>query len=107
MPKRRLDVLLAERGLFPSRTRAAASVMAGEIQLGASRRRASKPGELVDDDELVAVLAGPRYASRGGVKLANALAGHLAGGEPAGGPWTWAAPPAGSPTACSSTEPAR
>ncbi len=73
MPKRRLDVLLAERGLFPSRTRAAASVMAGEVQLGASRRRASKPGELVDADELVAVLDRPQYSSRGGLKLANAL----------------------------------
>jgi len=73
MPKRRLDVLLAERGLFPSRSRAAASVMAGEIQLGASRRPACKPGELVDADELVAVLAGPEYVSRGGIKLANAL----------------------------------
>jgi 23S rRNA (cytidine1920-2'-O)/16S rRNA (cytidine1409-2'-O)-methyltransferase len=74
MAKQRLDVLLAERGLFPSRSRAAASVMAGEIQLGPSRRRASKPGELVDADELVAVLAGPEYVSRGGIKLANALA---------------------------------
>jgi 23S rRNA (cytidine1920-2'-O)/16S rRNA (cytidine1409-2'-O)-methyltransferase len=75
MPKRRLDVLLAERGLFPSRSRAAASVMAGEVQLGAARRRASKPGELVDADELVAVLEGPDYVSRGGIKLANALQG--------------------------------
>ncbi len=75
MPKRRLDVLLAERGLFPSRSRAAASVMAGEVQLGAARRRASKPGELVDPDELVAVLEGPDYVSRGGIKLANALQG--------------------------------
>ncbi len=73
MPKRRLDTLLAERGLFPSRTRAAASVMAGEVQLGAARRRAFKPGELVEADELVAVLAGPEYVSRGGIKLANAL----------------------------------
>lgn len=75
MPKRRLDVLLAERGLFPSRTRAAASVMAGEVQLGAGRRRAFKPGELVEDDELVCVLDRPQYASRGGIKLANALEG--------------------------------
>jgi 23S rRNA (cytidine1920-2'-O)/16S rRNA (cytidine1409-2'-O)-methyltransferase len=75
MPKRRLDVLLAERGLFPSRSRAAASVMAGEVQLGAARRRASKPGEMVDADELVAVLEGPDYVSRGGIKLANALQG--------------------------------
>ena len=73
MPKQRLDVLLAERGLFPSRSRAAASVMAGEVQLGSAGRRASKPGEMVEADELVSVLPGPRYASRGGVKLANAL----------------------------------
>jgi 23S rRNA (cytidine1920-2'-O)/16S rRNA (cytidine1409-2'-O)-methyltransferase len=75
MPRLRLDVLLAERGLFPSRSRAAASVMAGEVQLGASRRRAFKPGEMVDADEVVAVLAGRDYASRGGIKLANALEG--------------------------------
>jgi 23S rRNA (cytidine1920-2'-O)/16S rRNA (cytidine1409-2'-O)-methyltransferase len=74
MPKQRLDTLLAERGLFPSRSRAAASVMAGEIHVGASRRRASKPGELVDVAEELSVQARPAYASRGGIKLANALA---------------------------------
>jgi len=73
MEKRRLDTLLAERGLFPSRTRAAASVMAGEVRLGAGRRRAAKPGELVDVDELLTVDAPPPFVSRGGVKLANAL----------------------------------
>jgi 23S rRNA (cytidine1920-2'-O)/16S rRNA (cytidine1409-2'-O)-methyltransferase len=74
MPKRRLDTLLAERGLFVSRSRAAASVMAGEVRVGAGGRRASKPGELVDEREQIAVDAPPRYVSRGGVKLANALA---------------------------------
>jgi 23S rRNA (cytidine1920-2'-O)/16S rRNA (cytidine1409-2'-O)-methyltransferase len=73
MPKRRLDALLAERGLFPTRTRAAASVMAGEIRVGAGRRRASKPGEMIDENEHLDVIAGPSYASRGGIKLANAL----------------------------------
>jgi 23S rRNA (cytidine1920-2'-O)/16S rRNA (cytidine1409-2'-O)-methyltransferase len=34
MAKQRLDALLAERGLFSSRTRAAASVMAGEVRVG-------------------------------------------------------------------------
>ena len=48
MPKRRLDTLLAERGLFASRTRAAASVMAGEVRLGTGERRAEKAGEMVD-----------------------------------------------------------
>ena len=47
MAKRRLDSLLAERGLFSSRSRAAASVMAGEVRVGTSGRRAAKPGELI------------------------------------------------------------
>src|SRR5438046_1277151 len=74
MGKRRLDVVLAERGLFPSRSRAAASVMAGEVLVGPRERRAAKPGELVDVAELLAVDARPAFVSRGGIKLANALA---------------------------------
>src|ERR1700727_375110 len=74
MGKRRLDALLAERGLFPSRTRAAASVMAGEVRVGAGERRAVKPGELIDDGERLQVAERPMYVSRGGIKLANALA---------------------------------
>jgi 23S rRNA (cytidine1920-2'-O)/16S rRNA (cytidine1409-2'-O)-methyltransferase len=70
----RLDTLLAERGLFESRARAAASVMAGEVRVGGDGQRAQKPGQLVDPDVPVAVDARPRYVSRGGVKLANALA---------------------------------
>ena len=73
MGKQRLDTLLAERGLFPSRTRAAASVMAGEVRVGRGERRASKPGEMVDSEEILAIDARPAYVSRGGVKLANAL----------------------------------
>jgi len=76
MAKRRLDTLLAERGLFPSRTRAAASVMAGEVRIGGPQgRRAAKPGELVDAQELLALDQLPQFVSRGGVKLANALEG--------------------------------
>ncbi len=73
MAKRRLDALLAERGLFSSRSRAAASVMAGEVRVGASRRRAAKPSEMVDAGEELSVDERPRYVSRGGIKLANAL----------------------------------
>lgn len=73
MGKQRLDTLLAERGLFASRTRAAASVMAGQVRVGRGERRASKPGELVDPEELVRVEERPAFVSRGGVKLANAL----------------------------------
>jgi 23S rRNA (cytidine1920-2'-O)/16S rRNA (cytidine1409-2'-O)-methyltransferase len=74
MQKQRLDSLLAERGLFPSRTRAAASVMAGRVRVGTDGRRASKPGEMVDVSAPLEVDAAPAFVSRGGVKLANALA---------------------------------
>ena len=73
MPKSRLDALLVDRGLFETRSRAAAAVIAGEVRLGEERRRADKPGQMVQPDVPVAVAEGPRYASRGGVKLANAL----------------------------------
>ncbi len=73
MGKRRLDALLAERGLFSSRSRAAASVMAGEVRVGRSQRRAAKPGELVDSAEQLSVDERPQFVSRGGIKLANAL----------------------------------
>jgi 23S rRNA (cytidine1920-2'-O)/16S rRNA (cytidine1409-2'-O)-methyltransferase len=74
MAKVRLDTLLARRGLFDSRARAAASVMAGEVRLGGrAGERAAKPGQLVPEDVVVAVDERPRFVSRGGVKLANAL----------------------------------
>jgi 23S rRNA (cytidine1920-2'-O)/16S rRNA (cytidine1409-2'-O)-methyltransferase len=88
-PKQRLDTLLTERGLFPSRSRAAASVMAGEVCVGTGRRRASKPGEMVEVDALLDVREQPRYVSRGGIKLANALA---AFGVDAAAPGALAAP---------------
>jgi 23S rRNA (cytidine1920-2'-O)/16S rRNA (cytidine1409-2'-O)-methyltransferase len=71
--KRRLDALLAERGLFESRSGAAAAVLAGAVRLGHHGERARKPGQLVPDDVPLEVDAGPRYVSRGGTKLANAL----------------------------------
>ena len=74
MPKQRLDTLLAQRGLFPSRSSAAAAVMAGEVTVGEHGRRASKPGELIDDAVELSVAERSRFVSRGGVKLANALA---------------------------------
>jgi 23S rRNA (cytidine1920-2'-O)/16S rRNA (cytidine1409-2'-O)-methyltransferase len=74
MAKVRLDSLLAERGLFASRSRAAASVMAGEVRVGPDRRRAEKPGQMVPADAVVEVAEAPAYVSRGGIKLANALA---------------------------------
>jgi 23S rRNA (cytidine1920-2'-O)/16S rRNA (cytidine1409-2'-O)-methyltransferase len=73
MSRVRLDTLLAERGLFGSRSRAAASVMAGEVLVGPERRRIDKPGQMVAADVVLAVDAAPEYVSRGGTKLANAL----------------------------------
>jgi 23S rRNA (cytidine1920-2'-O)/16S rRNA (cytidine1409-2'-O)-methyltransferase len=73
VPRVRLDTLLAERGIYPSRSRAAAAVLAGDVLLGAGRMRAEKPGQLVASDVEVAVTAPPPYVSRGGIKLANAL----------------------------------
>jgi 23S rRNA (cytidine1920-2'-O)/16S rRNA (cytidine1409-2'-O)-methyltransferase len=82
MGKRRLDTLLAERGLYVSRTRAAAAVMAGDVKIGSDGRRADKPGQMVAEDAELVVAEGPRYVSRGGVKLANALEGFAI--DPAG-----------------------
>jgi len=69
----RLDSLLAERGLFSSRSRAAAAVIAGDVRIGPGRARAEKPGQLVPADVELDVTAPPPYVSRGGIKLANAL----------------------------------
>jgi 23S rRNA (cytidine1920-2'-O)/16S rRNA (cytidine1409-2'-O)-methyltransferase len=82
MAKVRLDTLLARRGLFASRARAAVSVMAGEVRVGAGGERAAKPGQLVAEDVELAVDERPRFVSRGGVKLANALS--ATGVDPAG-----------------------
>jgi 23S rRNA (cytidine1920-2'-O)/16S rRNA (cytidine1409-2'-O)-methyltransferase len=67
LPKKRLDVLLVERGLAESRAQAQALVMAGRVP------GHSKPGEQVDETELLEVEAPPPYVSRAGHKLANAL----------------------------------
>jgi 23S rRNA (cytidine1920-2'-O)/16S rRNA (cytidine1409-2'-O)-methyltransferase len=80
--KHRLDALLAERGLFESRSRAAAAVLAGSVRIGAQQLRALKPGQLVPADIEVSLEARPRFVSRGGIKLANALA--ASGVDPAG-----------------------
>jgi 23S rRNA (cytidine1920-2'-O)/16S rRNA (cytidine1409-2'-O)-methyltransferase len=62
-----------ERGLFETRSRAAAAVLAGSVRLGSDGRPAEKPGQMVRDDLEVAVDAPPPFVSRGGTKLANAL----------------------------------
>jgi 23S rRNA (cytidine1920-2'-O)/16S rRNA (cytidine1409-2'-O)-methyltransferase len=70
--KQRIDALLTERGLFETRSRAAAAVLAGAVRLP-DGRRAEKPGQLVPDDQPLSVAEAPRYVSRGGLKLERAL----------------------------------
>jgi 23S rRNA (cytidine1920-2'-O)/16S rRNA (cytidine1409-2'-O)-methyltransferase len=73
MRRVRIDSLLSERGMFESRSRAAASVLAGEVMLLPERRRAEKPGQLVPEDVELELRRAPEFVSRGGIKLANAL----------------------------------
>jgi 23S rRNA (cytidine1920-2'-O)/16S rRNA (cytidine1409-2'-O)-methyltransferase len=72
-PRTRLDSLLVERGLYESRSRAAAAVIAGDVRVGRGLDSTGKPGRLVDPDTALEVVEPPRFVSRGGVKLANAL----------------------------------
>jgi 23S rRNA (cytidine1920-2'-O)/16S rRNA (cytidine1409-2'-O)-methyltransferase len=64
---------LSQRGVFPSRSRAAASVLAGDVLLLPERRRAEKPGLMVTEDVELEVSSAPAFVSRGGIKLSNAL----------------------------------
>jgi 23S rRNA (cytidine1920-2'-O)/16S rRNA (cytidine1409-2'-O)-methyltransferase len=73
MERRRIDTLLAERGLAGSRTSAAESVRAGRVRIGRDGPRATKPGQLVSGDIELLVDGERRYVSRGGIKLENAL----------------------------------
>jgi 23S rRNA (cytidine1920-2'-O)/16S rRNA (cytidine1409-2'-O)-methyltransferase len=71
--KARIDAVLAERGLFPSRSAAAGAVRAGEVRIGQDGPVALRPSQLVEPEAPLIVDAGPRYVSRGGTKLENAL----------------------------------
>src|SRR4051812_2638345 len=71
--KTRIDAVLADRGLFPSRSAAAGAVRAGEVRVGQDGPVALRPSQLVEPDADLIVDEGPRYVSRGGAKLENAL----------------------------------
>jgi 23S rRNA (cytidine1920-2'-O)/16S rRNA (cytidine1409-2'-O)-methyltransferase len=71
--KRRIDALLAERGLAGSRTAAAESVRSGRVRIGADGPFAVKPSQLVAEDIELLLAEPPPFVSRGGIKLANAL----------------------------------
>src|ERR671937_308227 len=67
MAKKRLDVLLVERGLAESRAQAQALVLAGRVP------GYEKAGQQVDEGAELSVSEPPRFVSRGGEKLAHAL----------------------------------
>jgi 23S rRNA (cytidine1920-2'-O)/16S rRNA (cytidine1409-2'-O)-methyltransferase len=70
--KTRVDVLLVERGLVPSRERARAYILAGRVLV--NEQKIDKPGTVVAGDAPVRLLGDdPPYVSRGGLKLAAAL----------------------------------
>lgn len=72
MPKRRLDVLLVDRGLVPSRERARALILAGDVLVDG--HPVTKAGTGVDDAvEIRLKTPDHPYVSRGGLKLAHAL----------------------------------
>jgi len=70
--KQRLDELLVARGLAESRAQAKALIMAGRVRRGTERL--DKPGKEFASDTELAVEQPPRFVSRGGEKLAAALA---------------------------------
>ena len=73
MKKARIDAVLAEQGLFPSRTAAAGAVRAGAVRVGRDGPVALRPSQLVEPEAALIVDEGPRFVSRGGIKLDNAL----------------------------------
>ena len=72
MAKLRLDRLLVERGLVPSRERAQALILAGKVLV--DEQKVDKAGRAVPEDANIRLLGEDlRYVSRGGLKLAHAL----------------------------------
>jgi len=70
--KRRLDLLLVDRGLAPSRQRARALILAGKILV--NKLPAAKAGTLISEADSIELKGGDiPYVSRGGLKIAGAL----------------------------------
>jgi 23S rRNA (cytidine1920-2'-O)/16S rRNA (cytidine1409-2'-O)-methyltransferase len=70
--KVRLDVLMTQNGFAESREKAKAIIMSGDVFI--QNQRYDKPGMLVPADAKLDVRGGPRYVSRGGLKLEKAMA---------------------------------
>ena len=72
MAKKRLDILMVERGLAESRQKAQAIIMAGQVYSG--ERRCDKAGLTLEEDAPLEVRGQTlRYVSRGGLKLEKAM----------------------------------
>lgn len=70
--KKRIDVLLFERGLAPSREKARTLIMAGSVYV--NNQKFDKPGDTVSDDAEIEVRGSMlKYVSRGGLKLEKAM----------------------------------
>lgn len=70
--KKRIDVLLFEKGLAPSREKARALIMAGSVYV--NHQKYDKPGDTVPEDAEIEVRGSTlRYVSRGGLKLEKAM----------------------------------
>ncbi|MBQ9959556.1 MAG: TlyA family RNA methyltransferase [Oscillospiraceae bacterium] len=69
--KKRLDVLLTERGIAPSREKAKALIMSGDIYVNG--QKAEKAGEEFDESCEIEAAASLRYVSRGGLKLEKTM----------------------------------
>ena len=73
MTKQRIDVLLVEKGFFPSREKAQGAIMAGLVLV--DRQRVDKAGTRVDTEAAVEIKGDVLpYVSRGGLKLEKAMA---------------------------------
>ncbi len=71
MAKKRLDLLLIERGLAETREKAQALIIAGDVTVNG--RSIDKPGTAIAEDSQIVVAQGLRFVSRGGLKLEHAL----------------------------------
>ena len=71
MTKKRIDLLLVERGLAESRNRAQRLIMAGEVRV--EGEMVHKPSAQVEEDAKIEIRERPPYVSRGGKKLAAAV----------------------------------
>jgi 23S rRNA (cytidine1920-2'-O)/16S rRNA (cytidine1409-2'-O)-methyltransferase len=72
MSKKRIDVLLVDRGLFESRSKAQAAIEAGGVFVGG--QAVAKPSDAVDEDAVIEATPAHPWVGRGALKLAHALA---------------------------------